>query len=87
MPTKSNTYKNIIDQRLGEASWNPDNPLQVVQEETILVDAEPGTTYTGRSECKTTVADYIMLGHDLKPIAVLETKYNVADLGQIKKII
>lgn len=70
---ESNTRKELIDQQLKQAGWNVDDMTQVVQEFDIIVDsnivAEPETKYGGYQ-----FSDYVLLGKDGKPLAVIEAK-------------
>jgi type I restriction enzyme R subunit len=67
------TRKEIIDNRLQQAGWNVADPSQVVEEFNIVVDSnvveEPATPYAGRQ-----YSDYVLLGKDGKPLAVVEAK-------------
>ena len=70
---ESTTRKELIDQQLKQAGWNVDDMTQVVQEFDIIVDsniaAEPNTKYGGHQ-----FSDYVLLGKDGKPLAVIEAK-------------
>ncbi len=73
MKTEQQTRKQLIDAELKKAGWNVDDPGQVVQEYDIIVDplqvAEACTPYSGHQ-----FSDYVLLGRDRKPIAVVEAK-------------
>ena len=78
MKTEQQTRKELIDAALVKAGWNVNDPGQVVQEYEILVDpfkvAEPHTPYGGHQ-----FSDYVLLGHDRKPLAVVEAKKTSKD--------
>jgi type I restriction enzyme R subunit len=67
------TRKEIIDYRLRQAGWNVSDRTQVVEEFDILVDKnlaeEAPTPYAGHQ-----FSDYVLLGKDGKPLAVVEAK-------------
>ena len=72
------TRKQIIDRRLEAAGWNINDSAQVVLEYDIIVDplkvAEGETPYAGRQ-----FSDYVLLGRDGKPLAVIEAKKSAVD--------
>jgi type I restriction enzyme R subunit len=78
MKTERETRQEIIDAALKDAGWNVDDPAQVVQEYDILVDpvkiAEAATPYGGHQ-----FSDYVLLGRDRNPIAVVEAKKTSKD--------
>jgi len=64
----------LIDQQLAQAGWNVKDPSQVVEEFDILTDQPEGvvdlrTPYEGHQ-----FSDYVLLGKDRKPLAVIEAK-------------
>lgn len=72
--SEAQTRSELIDQQLGLAGWNVKDPLQVIEEFDILTSlpegvAEPCTPYTGHQ-----FSDYVLLGKDGKPLAVVEAK-------------
>lgn len=73
------TRKQIIDHRLAEAGWDVANAAQVVEEFDIEVGLpegveEPRTKYDGHQ-----FSDYVLLGKDGKPLAVVEAKKTSVD--------
>lgn len=71
---ESDTRKQIIDRRLREAGWNISDKSQVIEEYDIEVGLregveEPTSQYSGHQYC-----DYVLLGKDGKPLAVVEAK-------------
>lgn len=72
--TEAQTRSELIDQQLGLAGWNVKDPTQVVEEFDIVTAlpegiAEPRTQYEGHQ-----FSDYVLLGKDGKPLAVVEAK-------------
>lgn len=74
MKTEHQTRQDIIDLALEASSWNLKDPTQVVEEFDILLKpanslAEATSRYEGHQ-----FSDYVLLGKDGKPIAVVEAK-------------
>lgn len=81
MSTEAETRKNIIDKKLKEAGWDVNNRSQVRLEYDISVPLPAGvsearTKYEGHQ-----FSDYVLLGKDGKPIAVVEAKKTSKDAG------
>lgn len=78
MKNEKLTRKEIIDLRLKEAGWNVNDRTQVIEEFDIIVDnsliQEEPTHYATRQ-----FSDYVLLGKDGKPIAVIEAKKTSVD--------
>ncbi|MDA3941724.1 MAG: DEAD/DEAH box helicase family protein [Spirochaetia bacterium] len=79
MKTEAQTRQDIIDKRLLEAGWDVNNLSYVLQEFDISVSlpdgvSEPRTPYEGRQ-----YSDYVLLGRDGKPFAVVEAKKSSKD--------
>jgi type I restriction enzyme R subunit len=79
MKNEQQTRIELIDRMLLQASWNVKDPTQVVEEFDILVDLpegvqEPRTPYEGHQ-----FSDYVLLGRDGKPLAVVEAKKTSRD--------
>lgn len=79
MKTEQQTRSELIDKQLEKAGWNVNDPTQIVQEFDILVDlpegvAEPRTPYQGHQ-----FSDYVLLGKNGKPLAVVEAKKTSKD--------
>lgn len=70
---EASTRKEIIDKRLQDAGWNISDLTQVATEFSIIVDSnkvsEAATPYSGFQ-----FSDYVLLGKDGKPLAVVEAK-------------
>ncbi|HBS88110.1 MAG: restriction endonuclease subunit R [Bacteroidetes bacterium GWF2_38_335] len=71
--TETETRKEIIDNRLKQAGWNINDRTQVMEEFDIIIDKnlvqEAPTPYAGHQ-----YSDYVLLGKDGKPLAVVEAK-------------
>ena len=70
--SEAQTRSELIDQQLALSCWNVKDPTQVVEEFDILTTlpegvAEPRTPYEGHQ-----FSDYVLLGKDRKPLAVIE---------------
>jgi type I restriction enzyme R subunit len=74
---EAHTRKEIIDNRLKEAGWNITDRTQVIEEFFILVENnvvnEPATSYNSE------FSDYVLLGKDGNPLAVVEAKKSTVD--------
>jgi len=70
------TRKEIIDNRLKKAGWNVTDRTHVIEEFDIhlTVVQEPTTPYAGHQ-----FSDYVLLGKDGKPLAVVEAKKTSVD--------
>ena len=79
MSTEQQTRKDIIDKALASAGWNIKDPTQVILEFDINVNlpediSEQQTPYQGHQ-----FSDYVLLGRDAKPLAVVEAKKTCKD--------
>lgn len=77
--SESKTRQEIIDERLGKAGWNVKDPSQVTEELDIWVGLpesieEPMHEFQGHQ-----FADYVLLGEDGYPLAVVEAKKTSRD--------
>ncbi len=77
--TEAYTRSQLIDASLSRSGWDVFDPTQVVQEFDILIPQEgivsdPGVNYTTRQ-----FSDYVLLGKDRKPLAVVEAKSTSKD--------
>lgn len=70
------TRKEIIDNRLKQAGWNVTDRTQVIEEFDIhlTIVEEPARPYAGHQ-----YSDYVLLGKDGKPLAVVEAKKTSVD--------
>lgn len=74
MSTEQQTRKHIIDKALTSPGWNVTDPTQVIVEFDIIVEPPEGvseqqTPYQGHQ-----FSDYVLLGRDTKPLAIIEAK-------------
>ncbi len=78
MKNEKLTRKEIIDHRLKQAGWIVGDRSQVIEEFDIIVDQdlvqEAPTPYAGHQ-----YSDYVLLGKDGKPLAVVEAKKTSVD--------
>jgi len=77
--SEAQTRSELIDQQLALSGWNVKDPMQVVEEFDILTSlpegvAQPRTPYEGHQ-----FSDYVLLGKDRKPLAVIEAKKSSRD--------
>lgn len=77
--SEAQTRAEIIDKQLGSSGWNVKDPSQVIEEFDILTSpaekiAEPRTQYAGHQ-----FSDYVLLGKNGKPLAVVEAKKTSKD--------
>lgn len=74
---EATTRKQLINNELLEAGWNINDQSQVVIEYNIALDSsinEPNSKYT-----TTQFSDYVLLGKNGKPLAVIEAKKSSKD--------
>lgn len=76
---EAQTRSELIDKELAQSGWNVNDPTQVVEEFDILIPAgevvnEKSRTYVGHQ-----FSDYVLLGKDGKPLAVVEAKKSSKD--------
>lgn len=76
---EANTRRDLIDKSLLQAGWNVNDQTQVIIEFDINVAlhdgvSEPITPYQGRQ-----FSDYVLLGKNGKPLAVVEAKKTFVD--------
>jgi type I restriction enzyme, R subunit len=75
---EKHTRKEIIDSRLKLAGWNIDDRTQVVEEFFIEVSAN-NLVNEPQSQYGIQFSDYVLLGKDGNPLAVVEAKKSVVD--------
>jgi len=76
---EATTRKEYIDKKLADAGWDINDQTQITTEYSILVDnsdkvSEPLETIYGHQ-----FSDYVLLGKDGKPLAVIEAKRTSKD--------
>ena len=79
MKSEKQTRIELIDELLTQSGWNVKDPTQVIEEFDILTSlpnrvTEPRTAYAGHQ-----FSDYVLLGKDGKPLAVIEAKKSSKD--------
>lgn len=77
--SEAHTRSELIDHQLALSGWNVKDPTQVVEEFDILIElpedvAVPRIPYEGHQ-----FSDYVLLGKDGKPLAVVEAKKSSKD--------
>lgn len=81
---EATTRKEIIDKRLLKAGWDVNNPSQVTSELDIWVGLPEGVEEPEHEHQGFQYADYVLLGDDGYPLAVVEAKKTSRDarIGQ-----
>jgi len=77
--TEAKTRQEIIDKRLLKACWDVSNPAQVTSELNIWVGLPDGITEPQHEHQGFQYADYVLLGDDGHPLAVVEAKKTSRD--------
>jgi type I restriction enzyme R subunit len=77
--TEALTRKKRIDKQLETAGWNVDDPTQVIEEFDILVGLADSVTEARSQYDGHQFSDYVLLGKDGKPLAVVEAKKSSKD--------
>lgn len=79
--TEKQTRQEIIDRRLREAGWDVTNPNQVLQEVRLFVERADDTARDASAEYGSDAefADYLLLGRDRLPVAIVEAKRTSRD--------
>ncbi len=82
--SEAKTRQEIIDKRLEKAGWDVNNPAQVTSELDIWVGLPDGIGEPEYEHQGFTFADYVLLGDDGYPLAVVEAKKTSKDarIGQ-----
>lgn len=82
--TEAQTRQQIIDERLKKAGWNVNDPSQVTAELDIWVGLPEGVKEPMHEFQGHQFADYVLLGPDGYPLAVVEAKKTAKDarIGQ-----
>ncbi len=79
MKNEKQTRKELIDKKLLEAGWNVNDPTQVALEFDILVDLPEGVKEARSQYEGHQFSDYVLLGKDGRPLAVVEAKRTSKD--------
>ncbi|MBA4336547.1 restriction endonuclease subunit R [bacterium] len=77
--TESQTRQQIIDERLKKAGWDVNDPSQVTAELDIWVGLPEGVKEPMHEHQGHQYADYVLLGPDGYPLAVVEAKKTAKD--------
>jgi type I restriction enzyme R subunit len=77
--SEAQTRAELVDIKLGKSGWKINDPTQVIKEFEILTPhpeevAEPSTRYESHQ-----FSDYVLLGKDGRPLAVVEAKRSSKD--------
>jgi type I restriction enzyme R subunit len=78
LKTEKHTRKEIIDIRLKQAGWNVSDRTQVVEEFDIIYDKQVVSDIQA-SYSAHQASDYVLLGKEGKPLAVVEAKKTSVD--------
>ncbi len=74
MKTEKETRKDIIDKKLSQAGWKVNDRTQVLEEFEIEVGPRNETREPSSPYHNLQFSDYVLLGKDAKPLAVVEAK-------------
>ena len=77
--TEADTRKELIDKHLINAGWNVHDLSMVVQEFDILVPSEDSVNESLSPYGGHQFSDYVLLGKDRRPLAVVEAKKSTRD--------
>lgn len=77
--TEAKTRQEIIDKRLLKAGWDVHNPSQVTSELNIWIGLPDGISEPQHEHQGFQYADYVLLGDDGYPLAVVEAKKTSKD--------
>ncbi len=77
--SEARTRQEIIDKRLLKAGWDVSNPSQVTSELNIWIGLPDGITKPQHEHQGFQYADYVLLGDDGYPLAVVEAKKTSKD--------
>ncbi|MDQ8187673.1 DEAD/DEAH box helicase family protein [Pelagicoccus sp. SDUM812002] len=78
MASEKDTRQQIIDKRLALAGWDVTDRTQVIEEFTVR-KSEPLLAAESKASYNNTFSDYLLLGRDGKPLAVVEAKRTSKD--------
>ena len=77
--TEAQTRKELIDVKLHKAGWNVDDRTQVIEEYDLEVGLSEGVAEARSKYDGHQFSDYVLLGRDGKPLAVVEAKKTSKD--------
>jgi len=79
LKTEKETRKDIIDKKLSQAGWKVNDRTQVLEEFEIEVGPRNETREPSSPYHNLQFSDYVLLGKDAKPLAVIEAKKTSKD--------
>ncbi|MBF3373778.1 DEAD/DEAH box helicase family protein [Leptospira borgpetersenii serovar Arborea] len=82
MKSEKQTRKDIINERLRKAGWILSDRTQVIEEFDIEIEISSGLLKASSPNAKHQFSDYVLLGKDGKPIAVVEAKKSAVDASK-----
>ncbi|WP_412461169.1 DEAD/DEAH box helicase family protein [Pseudomonas sp. SC11] len=77
--SEAQTRAGLIDQQLALSGWNVKDPTQVIEEFDILTALPEGVAEVRSPYERHQFSDYVLLGKDRKPLAVIEAKKTSRD--------
>jgi type I restriction enzyme R subunit len=77
--TEAQTRSELIDMHLAQSGWNVKDPTQVIEEFDILTPISEGVAETLTPYKGHQFSDYVLLGKDRSPLAVVEAKKTSRD--------
>lgn len=77
--SEAETRSKIIDKQLLQSNWNVEDPSQIIAEFHILNGSLDGAAKLRTSDKIHQFSDYVLLGKDGKPLAVIEAKKSSQD--------
>lgn len=72
--SEAQTRTELIDKQLAQSGWNVKDPTQVVEEFDILTASPDCVAESVSNYGNHQFSDYVLLGKDGKPLAVVEAK-------------
>jgi len=81
MKNEKDTRIEYIDKQLAKAGWNVSDFSQVVKEYRLKIDVESIASEPNAVYGKQGICDYVLLGKNGKPVAVVEAKKTSKDAG------
>ncbi|WP_041279178.1 type I restriction endonuclease subunit R [Desulfobacula toluolica] len=77
--SEAQTRTELIDRELAQSGWNVNDPTQVIEEFDILTSAPDGVAESVSNYGNHQFSDYVLLGKNGKPLAVVEAKSTSKD--------
>lgn len=79
MQNEYSTRKDIIDKKLEEANWNVSDKTQVIEEFNVKFNSVDRISDNETEYSRNNFCDYVLLGKNGKPLAVIEAKKSAVD--------